>query len=80
MGELRKMKKYEELKFQDDFMFGKVMEDMELSRDLLQCLLQKPVGEMTAVQAERDMEDSIYERESCHYGCPRRGTRRRKRK
>ncbi|MBP5275477.1 MAG: Rpn family recombination-promoting nuclease/putative transposase [Lachnospiraceae bacterium] len=54
MGELRKMKKYEELKFQDDFMFGKVMEDMELSRDLLQCLLQKPVGEMTAVQTQRE--------------------------
>ena len=56
MGELRKMKKYEELKFQDDFMFGKVMEDMELSRDLLQCLLQKPVGEMTAVQTQRETQ------------------------
>lgn len=54
MGELRKVKKYEELKFQDDFMFGKVMEDMELSRELLQCLLQKPVGELTMVQTQRE--------------------------
>ena len=54
MGELRKVKKYEELKFQDDFMFGKVMEDMELSRELLQCLLQKPVAELTMVQTQRE--------------------------
>lgn len=37
-------KSYEELQFTDDFMFGKVMEDKELCRDVLECLLQEPVG------------------------------------
>ena len=32
-------KSYEELQFTDDFMFGKVMEDKELCRDVLECLL-----------------------------------------
>lgn len=37
-------KSYEELQFTDDFMFGKVLEDKELCRDVLECLLQEPVG------------------------------------
>ena len=37
------VKRYEELTIADDFMFGKVMEDMELCRDSLERLLQKPV-------------------------------------
>ncbi len=44
---------YEELRFTDDFMFGKVMEDRELCRDVLECLLGEKVGELREVQTER---------------------------
>ncbi len=37
-------KSYEELRFTDDFMFGKVMEDRELCRDVLECLLGEKGG------------------------------------
>lgn len=46
-------KSYEDLQFTDDFMFGKVMEDNELCHDVLECLLQEPVGTLQDVQAER---------------------------
>lgn len=39
MSETRVMKNYEELEFRDDFMFGKVMENRELCREVLECLL-----------------------------------------
>ena len=45
---------YEELRFTDDFMFGKVMEDKELCRQVLECLLEHPVGELQDVQPERE--------------------------
>ena len=44
-------KNYEELTITDDFMFGKVMEDKVLCRDLLECLLGQPVGELQDVQS-----------------------------
>lgn len=47
-------KSYEELSFVDDFMFGKVMEDKELCRELLECLLEQPVGELQDIQSERE--------------------------
>ena len=47
-------KSYEELQFTDDFMFGKVMEDKELCREVLECLLQEPVGILQDVQTERE--------------------------
>ena len=40
------IKPYEELTFSDDFMFGKTMEDPDLCRDVLECLLQEPVGKL----------------------------------
>ena len=46
-------KRYEELTIADDFMFGKVMEDKELCREVLECLLEHPVGELEDVQTER---------------------------
>ncbi|MGN1196987.1 MAG: hypothetical protein ACI4TA_05245 [Acetatifactor sp.] len=55
-------KSYEELTFVDDFMFGKVMEDRELCRELLECLLEQPVGELQEVQSEREVENRVYER------------------
>ena len=46
-------KRYEELTIADDFMFGKVMGDKELCREVLECLLDHPVGELEDVQTER---------------------------
>ena len=46
-------KRYEELTIADDFMFGKVMEDKALCREVLECLLEHPVGELEDVQTER---------------------------
>lgn len=56
MNEKRVMKSFDELKFSDDFMFGKVMEDRELCRELLECLLQRPVGELREVQTQREFK------------------------
>ncbi|MBO6298577.1 MAG: hypothetical protein J6N53_06990 [Lachnospiraceae bacterium] len=55
MSSKRTMKNYEELRFCDDFMFGKVMEDPELCREVLECLLQEPVGELKEVQTQREL-------------------------
>ncbi len=49
-----KIKKYEELEFSDDFMFGKVMEDKEICRDVLECLLQRPVGELSDIVPQKE--------------------------
>ena len=46
MKKQKGMKRYEELEFKDDFMFGKVMEDLELCHDVLECLLGRPVGKL----------------------------------
>lgn len=54
MSESRKDKSFEELKFSDNFMFGKVMEDTELCKEVIECLLQHPIGELTEVQTERE--------------------------
>ena len=54
MSERKKMKSYEELSYRDDFMFGKVMEDPELCREVLECLLQRPVNELKEVQTQRE--------------------------
>ena len=50
------MKSYEELEFRDDFMFGKVMEDRELCREVLECLLQRPVGELVEIQTQKQFK------------------------
>ena len=47
-------KNYEELGFTDYFMFGKVMEDPKLCHDVLECLLQKPIGEIIDNQREKE--------------------------
>lgn len=54
MGEQNSMKSFDELEFCDDFMFGKVMEDKELCREVLECLLQRRVGELTEVQTQKE--------------------------
>ncbi len=55
MSEKRVMKNYEKLCFRDDFMFGKVMEDPELCREVLECLLQEPVGVLKKLQIQREI-------------------------
>ena len=52
-------KNYEELKLSDDFMFGKVMEDGTLCREVLECLLGKPVGELTEMQPQREYRYAV---------------------
>ena len=52
-------KSYEELRFTDDFMFGKVMEDKELCRQVLECLLEYPVGELQDIQPEREFRYTL---------------------
>ena len=59
MSEKRVMKNYEELCFSDDFMFGKVMEDRELCREVLECLLQESVGELKVVQTQRELRYTV---------------------
>lgn len=56
MSEQRAMRSFEELRYQDDFMFGKVMEDKGLCREVLECLLQRPVGELTEVQTQKEIK------------------------
>ena len=46
----RGFKPYEELEFSDDFMFGKVMEDLSLCHDVPECLLQRKIGKLEAVE------------------------------
>ena len=47
-------KRYEELTFVDDFMFGKVMEDKGLCHDVLERLLDEPVGELEDVNTQKE--------------------------
>ena len=42
----RGIKPYEDLDFTDDFMFGKVMEDLTLCQDVMECLLQRKIGKL----------------------------------
>ena len=49
-------KKYEELTFTDDFMFGNVVKNKEFSRRLLSCLLQQPIGELKDLHHEHSMK------------------------
>lgn len=51
---VNRLKNYEELEFKDDFMFGKVMENKALCREVLECLLQYPIGELTDIQSQRE--------------------------
>ena len=47
-------KNFEDLTFHDDFMFGKTMEDKDLCRDVLECLLQRSVGELEDITPQRE--------------------------
>ena len=49
------VKRFEELTIADDFMFGKVTADERVSRVLLETLLQRPVGELSEVTAQKEL-------------------------
>ncbi len=51
---VRSIKPYEELEFRDDFMFGKVMQDKELCHDVLECMLQEPVGNLQEIETQKE--------------------------
>ena len=51
-----RIKRFDELEYRDDYMFGKVMEDMNLCHDVLECLLQCPVGELREVRTQREFK------------------------
>ena len=55
MSGQKKMRSFEELRFRDGFMFGKVMEDPELCREVLECLLQRPISELKEIQTQREL-------------------------
>ena len=40
---MHKIKPFEDLTFHDDFMFGLVMQDKEICREALECLLGKSI-------------------------------------
>lgn len=56
-------KRYDELTIADDFIFGKVMGEERVSRALLQVLLQRKVGKLKEVTAQKEiryLEDGKY--------------------
>lgn len=51
-------KNYEEQTFTDEFMFGKVMEDKDRCRRVLECLLGRSIGELQDVVSEKQMRQT----------------------
>lgn len=50
-------KMYEELKFTDDFMFCKILEDdTQLCAELLELILERKVGEVVKVNRQKPIE------------------------
>lgn len=52
-------KNYEELSLSDDFMFGKIMEDGDLCREVLECLLGQKVGQLEPVQPQKEYRYAV---------------------
>ncbi|MBO4835724.1 MAG: Rpn family recombination-promoting nuclease/putative transposase [Lachnospiraceae bacterium] len=49
-------KQFEQLDFQDWYIFGRVMEDPELCHDFLATLLQEEIGALTSIVREKELE------------------------
>ena len=58
MSDQKLMKNFEELRFSDDFMFCRVMEDSALCREVLECLLQHPVADIGATEIQKEIRHS----------------------
>lgn len=53
------LKKFTDLTFSDDFIFGKVLtKDMELTRELLELLLNKPIKEVKLSEAQKSLKET----------------------
>ena len=52
------IKPFEELEFYDDFMFGLVMQDKELCRKVLECLLGIKIKEINFPEPQKAFERS----------------------
>lgn len=50
------MRSFDELRFEDNFMFTKVMSDLELCREVLECLLQRQISNLQEVQTEKEIQ------------------------
>ena len=55
----KQMKNFDELMYRDNFMFVKIMKDPELCREVLECLLQRPISELTEIQTEKEIECQV---------------------
>ncbi len=51
---MSKIKPFEKLKFHDDFMFGLVMQDKELCREVLECLLGIKIRHLEYTEPQKD--------------------------
>lgn len=52
------LKNYEDQTFSDNFMFGKVMEDKERCRLVLECLLGRSIGDLENIVSEKKMKQT----------------------
>ena len=53
---MSKIKPFEKLKFHDDFMFGLVMQDKELCREVLECLLGIKIRHLEYAEPQKDFK------------------------
>lgn len=51
-------KAYDDLNFTDDFMFGKVMEDLELCHDVLEVLLQRKIEKLVDTSLQKEFKST----------------------
>ena len=52
---MRKIKPFEDLTFHDDFMFGLVMQDKEICREALECLLGKSIQKIEYTEPQKSL-------------------------
>ncbi len=50
---MRKIKPFEDLTFHDDFMFGLVMQDKEICREALECLLGIKIDRLEYIEPQK---------------------------
>ncbi|MCR5846975.1 MAG: Rpn family recombination-promoting nuclease/putative transposase [Lachnospiraceae bacterium] len=56
--QLNSAKSYEEIDFTNDFMFGKIMEDSNLCREVIERLLNRPIGELKEVIPQKKFKQT----------------------
>ena len=59
MSDRRVMKEFEQLSFSDNFIFCRVMEDPDLCRKVLECLLQRQVAGFDGVDTQKEIDHSV---------------------